>query len=274
MKHDITLLHSKATELRKTILTMIHAANSGHPGGALSLADIFAALYYDEMNIDPACPEKPDRDCLVLSKGHACPVLYSVLAMKGYFPMETTLTLRQMGSILQGHPDMKKVPGVDMTTGSLGQGLSAAVGLAFGQRANGYPAKTYCVLGDGELNEGQVWEAAMLANKYRLSNLIAIVDQNGLQLDGTTEAVMPLGDLAGKWHAFGWRVYELDGHNMEEIVRTLDKARCETDGPVCILAKTVKGKGVSYMENVCGWHGKAPNDEEYAQAMAELEEAL
>lgn len=273
-EHNIAELKRQAVQLRKTILKMIHQANSGHPGGALSMADVFAALYYDAMNVDPACPEKPDRDRLVLSKGHACPVLYGVLAMKGYYPMETILTLRQLGSILQGHPDMKKVPGVDMTTGSLGQGLSAAVGMAFGQRENGYPAKTYCVLGDGELNEGQVWEAAMLANKYALSNLIAIVDRNGLQLDGTTEQIMPLEPLADKWRAFGWRVYEIDGHDMEQIVQTLDQARAETEKPVCILAKTVKGKGVSYMENVCGWHGKAPNDEEYAQAIKELEEAL
>lgn len=272
MGHSIKTLKDYAVNLRKTILKMIYQAQSGHPGGALSMADMFAALYFDEMNIDPAYPNKPDRDRLVLSKGHACPVLYGVLAMKGYFPMDTIFTLHRMGSILQGHPDMRKVPGVDMTTGSLGQGLSAAVGMAFGQRENGYAARTYCILGDGELNEGQVWEAAMLANKYKLHNLIAIVDCNGLQLDGTTEEVMPLEPLADKWRAFGWRVHLLDGHNMEQIIQVLDQAKAETERPVCILAKTIKGKGVSFMENVCGWHGKAPNDAEFDQAMRELEE--
>lgn len=272
MEKSIPELKKIAVELRKTILEMIYTANSGHPGGSLSLADIFTVLYYKEMNIDPGNPQKPDRDRLILSKGHACPVLYGVLAMKGYFPRDVILTLRQLGSILQGHPDMKKVPGVDMTTGSLGQGLSAAVGMAFGQREQGYNARTFCVLGDGELNEGQVWEAAMLANKYKLSNLIAIVDRNNLQLDGTTDQVMPLLSLEEKWKSFGWRVLHVDGHSVEDLISTFDQANAEKELPVCVIADTVKGKGVSFMENVCGWHGKAPSKEEYEAAMRELEE--
>ncbi len=266
------LVEQKAKMLRKTILEMIHAAKSGHPGGSLSLADIFSALYYSEMNVDADNPEMPDRDRLVLSKGHACPVMYSVLAMKGFFPWETIYTLRKMGSILQGHPDMRKVPGVDMTTGSLGQGLSVAAGMAFAQKARGYDAYTYAVLGDGELNEGQIWEAAMLARKYNLSNLIAIVDCNGLQLDGTCDEIMPMDSLLDKWSAFGWKVLETDGHDVEEILKTFEVAKKDEGKPVCILAKTVKGKGVSFMENKLEWHGNAPDDAQFAKAIEELGE--
>jgi len=266
-------LKKKAAELRKTILTMIHEAKSGHPGGALSLADIFTVLYYKEMNIDPQNPEKDNRDRLVLSKGHACPVLYSILALKGYFPLEEIYTLRKLGSMFQGHPDMRKVPGVDMTTGSLGQGLSAAVGMAFGQRAAGMNAYTYAILGDGELNEGQIWEAVMLANKYGLSNLIAIVDYNNLQLDGNCCDIMPMDPLDEKWKAFGWRVLSMDGHDIDDIVKTLEEAKVEKEKPVCIIAKTVKGKGISFMENKVGWHGKAPNDSEFEQAINEIDAA-
>ncbi len=268
----VLMINQKAKKLRKTILEMIHAAKSGHPGGSLSLADIFATLYYHEMNIDPNNPEMPDRDRLVLSKGHACPVMYSVLAMKGFFPWETIYTLRKKGSILQGHPDMRKVPGVDMTTGSLGQGLSLSVGMAFGQKARGYGAYTYAILGDGELNEGQIWEAAMLARKYNLSNLIAIVDCNGLQLDGTCDDIMPMDSIADKWLAFGWRVLEMDGHNVEDILKTLEEAKKDEGKPVCIIANTVKGKGVSFMEDKLEWHGNAPNDEQFAKALEELGE--
>lgn len=270
METDIKELQSISTKLRETILTMIHTAGSGHPGGALSLADIFTALYYKEMNVDPQNPEMPNRDRLVLSKGHACPVWYSVLAIKGFFDMEKIYTLRKLGSILQGHPDMRKVPGVDMTSGSLGQGLSVAAGIAFGQKKEGLGARTYAILGDGELDEGQVWEAAMFANKYGLNNLIAIVDNNGLQLDGSCEQIMPIHSISDMWKAFGWRVLHTDGHNIEEICSTIESAKEECDKPVCIIAKTVKGKGVSFMENQLGWHGKAPNEKEYEIAMREL----
>lgn len=273
MKRDIKELQEKAAQLRETIVTMIHAAKSGHPGGSLSMADIFTVLYNGEMDIDPKDPEKADRDRLILSKGHACPVLYSSLAIKGYFPYDTIYTLRQLGSILQGHPDMNKVPGVDMTTGSLGQGLSVATGIAFSQKFNGNGARTYAVLGDGELNEGQVWEAAMLANKLKLNNLVAIVDFNKLQLDGTCEEIMPIEPIDKKFESFGWRVIKIDGHDYEQILDAFEEARQEKEGPVCILAKTVKGKGVSYMEDQIGWHGKAPSDEEFEIALGDIRSA-
>ena len=270
MKSNLGELKCKAQELRETILTMIYTASSGHPGGSLSMADIFTVLYNAEMNIDPEDPKKIDRDRLVLSKGHACPVLYSSLALKGYFPYENIYTLRKLGSILQGHPDMNKTPGVDMTTGSLGQGLSAAVGMAFGQRVLGLSARTYAILGDGELNEGQIWEAAMLANKYRLANLVAIVDFNNLQLDGTCCQVMPIEPIDKKFEAFGWLVIKIDGHDIEQILEAFAKARQEDSRPVCIIAKTIKGKGVSYMEDQAGWHGRAPNQQEYDCAIGEI----
>ncbi len=273
MNKNINELKEKAAQLRETIVTMIHKAGSGHPGGSLSMADVFTVLYNGEMNIDSEDPEKADRDRLILSKGHSCPVLYSSLALKGYFPYDTIYTLRQLGSILQGHPDMNKVPGVDMTTGSLGQGLSVAVGIAFSQQFSGNGARTYAVLGDGELNEGQVWEAVMLANKYRLSNLVAIVDFNNLQLDGTCDQIMPIEPIDRKFEAFGWQVIKIDGHDFMQILDAFAQAR-KADGPVCILAYTIKGKGVSFMENQVGWHGKAPNEEEFDIAINEIRSSV
>jgi len=274
MNYNLHELRDKAKTLRETILQMIYQAGSGHPGGSLSLADIFTVLYNGEMNIDPLDPKKPDRDRLVLSKGHACPVLYSSLALKGYFPYETINTLRRLGSILQGHPDMNKAPGVDMTSGSLGQGLSVAVGIAFGQRVSGMQARTYAILGDGELNEGQIWEAVMLANKYKLSNLVAVVDFNNLQLDGTCCKIMPIEPIDRKFESFGWRVIKIDGHDLEQIIAAFAQAREQQEGPVCILAKTIKGKGVSYMEDQAGWHGRAPNKDEFECAIGDIHRGL
>lgn len=267
----ISFLESKANELRKNILTMIHEAKSGHPGGALSIADIVTALYFDEMRIDPENPKWPDRDRLVLSKGHTCPVVYAALAMRGYFDFDHIHTLRKLDSILQGHPDMKKTPGLDMTSGSLGQGLSAGVGMALGAKLDKLPSRVFVILGDGEVQEGQVWEAAMTAAKYKLDNLVAVVDCNNLQVDGFCSEIMPVEPLDKKWAAFGWEVIKIDGHDMEQVVAALAQARQAEGKPVCILAKTVKGKGVSYMENVCEWHGIAPDQEQYVCAMAELE---
>ena len=267
----ILFLKEKARDLRKLIVTMIHEAKSGHPGGALSAADIVTALYYDELNIRPEEPKWEERDRVVLSKGHTCPVIYSILAMKGFYDMEITHTLRQIGSILQGHPDMKKVPGLDMTTGSLGQGLSAGAGMAMGAKFNKNNSRTFVILGDGEIQEGQVWEAALLASKYKLDNLVAIVDSNNLQVDGYCHEIMPVEPLDKKWEAFGWEVFKIDGHDMEQILDVFEKIRQVKDKPSCIIATTIKGKGVSYMENVCEWHGLAPNKEQYEQAMKELE---
>jgi transketolase len=270
----ITLLEAQARQIRKDILTMIHAAHSGHPGGSLSAADVVTALYFHFMHVDPARPRWEDRDRFVLSKGHACPVWYACLARKGFFPVEWLLTLRQIDSLLQGHPDMLKTPGVDMTTGSLGQGLSAAVGMALGLKLDHKPARVYAVLGDGELDEGQVWEAALSAAKYRLDNLLAFVDYNNLQLDGRCDQIMPVEPLAAKWDAFNWQVLEMDGHNMPQIVETIETALQVRGRPTVIIAHTVKGKGVSFMENDCDWHGRAPDDEQYAQAIRELEMSL
>lgn len=266
----IKFLNEKAKELRKNILTMIYEAQSGHPGGALSAADIVTALYYDELNIDPNNPKMPDRDRVVLSKGHSCPVLYAVLAMKGYYDMDVLHTLRKIGSILQGHPDMKKVPGIDMTTGSLGQGLSAGAGMALGLKRDKLSSRVYVILGDGELQEGQVWEAAMLAAKYQLDNLVAIVDYNNLQIDGRCDEVMPIEPLDKKWESFGWKVIKIDGHDMGQILDVFEKARTVKCQPICIIAKTVKGKGVCFMENQCDWHGTAPNECQYADGIQEL----
>lgn len=270
-KSAIPYLESKANELRKNILTMIHEANSGHPGGALSIADVVTALYFHEMHIDPANPQWPDRDRLVLSKGHTCPVIYAALAMRGYFELDHIHTLRKLGSILQGHPDMKKTPGLDMTSGSLGQGLSAGVGMAIGAKLDNLPSRTFVILGDGEVQEGQVWEAAMTAAKYKLNNLVAIVDCNNLQVDGFCSDIMPVEPLDSKWEAFGWEVIKIDGHDMEQILAALDQAKKGEGRPVCILATTVKGKGVSYMENICEWHGVAPDADQYRCAIKELE---
>jgi len=265
-------IENKAKELRQRLITMIYKAQSGHPGGSLSASDIVSALYFSEMRIDPKNPSWPDRDRFILSKGHCCPVHYTALAMCGFFPLEVLDTLREFGSILQGHPDMTKVPGIDMTTGSLGQGLSAGVGMAIGLKYDKSTARVFVLIGDGESDEGQIWEAASAAAKYRLSNLVATIDANGLQNDGPCEVVMPKQSHADKWRAFGWRVLEIDGHDMSQILDALNsKAHTsEEDKPLCIVANTVKGKYVSFMENVVEWHGKAPNDVEYRRAMEDL----
>ena len=271
-EEKIEELQKKAKELRKVILEMIHEAGSGHPGGSLSSADIMTALYFDELKIDPKNPKDPDRDRFVLSKGHACPVLYSCLAMRGFFPMEYIHTLRREGSILQGHPDMKRCPGVDISTGSLGQGLSTAVGMAIAGKRDGKNYRVFCIVGDGETNEGQIWEALEAASKYKLNNLVVIVDRNRLQNDNICEVVMPQRSLVDKMSAFGCNTYHIDGHDMGAIIDTFNAIR-ESDyqGPSAIVAETVKGKGVSFMENAVKWHGVAPNDEEYAIAISEVE---
>ena len=265
-------LQKKANEVRKGIVTAVHAAKAGHPGGSLSAADIFTYLYFEEMNIDPKDPKKVDRDRFVLSKGHTAPGLYSALALRGYFPVEDLKTLRHLGSYLQGHPDMKHIPGVDMSSGSLGQGISAAVGMALSAKLSGDDYRVYTLLGDGEIQEGQVWEAAMFAGFRKLDNLVVIVDNNGLQIDGPVDQVCSPYPIDEKFKAFNFHVINLvDGNDMDQIAAAFAEAR-ETKGqPVAIIAHTVKGKGVSFMENQVGWHGKAPNDEEYAIAMADLE---
>ena len=272
---SVSELKKIAIELRKTAVTMIYEAQSGHPGGALSAADIVTALYFKEMNIDPQNPKLEDRDRFVLSKGHVCPILYAALGKLGYFPKEYLHKLRQEGSILQGHPDMKKCPGIDISTGSLGQGLSCAVGMAIAGKRDQKDYRVFAMLGDGECDEGQIWEAVMTGYKYKLDNLIVFVDNNRLQLDGTCDEVMPNIDLGKRFEAFGYEVFYIDGHNMEEIVATLDKIRASHNNlPKAVIADTVKGKGVSFMENQLGWHGVAPNDEQYKQAMEELEGGL
>jgi len=273
-EEDILVLNleQQAKELRKTILTMIHEAKSGHPGGSLSAADIMTVLYFEELNINPKEPHWVDRDRFVLSKGHVCPVLYSCLALRDYFPMETIKTLRKEGSILQGHPDMKRCPGVDISTGSLGQGLSTAVGMALAGKRDGRTYRVFCLVGDGESQEGQIWEATQAAVKYKLDNLYIIVDNNGLQNDNICEVVMPLGDLGAKFSAFGCEVQRINGHSIPEIRNAFKQAKAHTEGkPHCIVAKTIKGKGVSFMENVVAWHGTPPNDEQYLQAISEIE---
>ncbi|MEE1245238.1 MAG: transketolase [Acutalibacteraceae bacterium] len=262
-----------ACKVRMGIIEGVHSAKAGHPGGSLSCADILTYLYFAHMNVDPKNPKMPNRDRLVLSKGHAAPALYSVLAQKGYFEVETLKTLRQIGSILQGHPDMKHIPGVDMSTGSLGQGISCAVGMALSSKHFGDNYNVYTVLGDGEIEEGQVWEAAMFAANKKLSNLTAFVDYNNLQIDGTIEEVNSAYPIDEKFKAFNWHTITIDGHDFEQIESALKEA-ATVDKPVAIIANTVKGKGVSFMENQCGWHGVAPNDEQYEQAMSELKNAL
>lgn len=265
-------LKQQAKELRKTALTMIYEAQSGHPGGAFSAADLVTALYFREMNLDPNNPKWEDRDRFVLSKGHVCPIQYAALGTLGFFPEKELHTLRKEGSILQGHPDMKKCPGIDISTGSLGQGLSCAVGMAIAGKMNHKDYRVFAMIGDGESDEGQIWEAVMCANRYQLNNLIVILDNNGLQLDGTTDEIMPLLDMSQKLKDFGYEVYEINGHDMDEILCTLDEIRADkTNKPKFINAHTVKGKGVSFMENQLGWHGAAPNEQQYAQAMEELE---
>ncbi|MDP9751548.1 transketolase [Thermoanaerobacter pentosaceus] len=268
---NTVLLKQKAKEIRKDIITMIAEAGSGHPGGSLSCTDILTILYFDKMNIDPENPKWEERDRLVLSKGHAAPALYAVLSERGYFPKEELKTLRQLHSILQGHPDMKSTPGVDMTTGSLGQGLSAANGMAIAGKLDNKNYRVYVILGDGEIQEGQIWEAAMTAAHYKLDNLTAILDYNGLQIDGKNEDVMNIAPVKEKFKAFGWNVIEVDGHNFEELDKAIEEAK-ETKGkPTIIIAKTIKGKGVSFMENRVEWHGVAPKKEEAEKALAELE---
>ena len=265
-------LQKKANEVRKGIVTAVHAAKAGHPGGSLSAADIFTYLYFEELNIDPKDPKKADRDRFVLSKGHTAPGLYSALALRGYFPVEDLKTLRHLGSYLQGHPDMKHIPGVDMSSGSLGQGISAAVGMALSAKLSNEDYRVYTLLGDGEIQEGQVWEAAMFAGFRKLDNLVVIVDNNGLQIDGPVDQVCSPYPIDEKFKAFNFHVIDLkDGNDMDQIAAAFAEARDVKGQPVAIIAHTVKGKGVSFMENQVGWHGKAPNDEEYAIAMAELE---
>ena len=266
-------LELNACKVRMGIIEGVHSAKSGHPGGSLSCADILTYLYFAKMNIDPKNPKMENRDRFVLSKGHAAPALYSVLANRGYFDTELLNTLRQIGSILQGHPDMKHIPGVDMSTGSLGQGISAAVGMALSAKHFGNDFKVYTVLGDGEIEEGQVWEAAMFAANKGLSNLIAFVDYNNLQIDGSIEEVNSAAPIDKKFEAFNWHTIVIDGHDFDQIEAALNEAE-SVDKPVAIIAKTVKGKGVSFMENQVGWHGSAPNDEQYEQAMAELKATL
>ncbi len=266
-------LEKTATQVRIGIIESIHSAKAGHPGGSLSCTDILTYLYFAHMNIDPKDPKKADRDRLVLSKGHAAPALYSVLAHRGYFSTDLLITLRKQGSILQGHPDMKYIPGVDMSSGSLGQGISCAVGMALSAKHFGDNYKVYAVLGDGEIEEGQVWEAAMFAANKGLSNLVAFVDYNGLQIDGTIEEVNSAAPIDKKFDAFNWHTIVIDGHDFDQIEAALKEAET-VDKPVAIIAKTVKGKGVSYMENNVNWHGAAPNDELAAQALTELKEAL
>ena len=262
-------LEKTACKVRMGIIEGVHSAKSGHPGGSLSCADILTYLYFSKMNIDPNNPKMEDRDRFVLSKGHAAPALYSVLANRGYFDTELLKTLRQIGSILQGHPDMKHIPGVDMSSGSLGQGISAAVGMALSAKHFGNDFKVYSVLGDGEIEEGQVWEAAMFAANKGLDNLTAFVDYNNLQIDGSIEEVNSAAPIDKKFEAFNWHTIVIDGHDFDQIEAALNEAET-VNKPVAIIAKTVKGKGVSFMENQVGWHGSAPNDEQYEQAMAEL----
>ena len=269
--HDLAVTAAKA---RLLAMDMVHAAASGHIGGSLSVMDVLTALYFHERKVDPADPKNPDRDRFVLSKGHCTPALYAVLSLRGYFPREQAMLFRSVEGHMSGHPDMVHVPGVDMSTGSLGQGLSAAVGMALAGKVDQKSYRVYAVMGDGEIAEGQIWEAAMAAAKYHLSNLCAFVDVNGLQIDGKTADVMPTEPLDKKFEAFNRNVLQVNGHDYGAILEALDQARACTDKPTVILAHTTKGKGVSFMENEAGWHGKAPNDEQYAVAKAELEAKL
>ena len=270
---DKLKLMQTANEIRKGIVTAVHSAKAGHPGGSLSSADIFTYLYFEELNIDPKDPKKPDRDRFVLSKGHTAPGLYSALAQRGYFPKEDLKTLRHTGSYLQGHPDMKHIPGVDMSSGSLGQGISAAVGMAIAAKLRGDDYRVYTLLGDGEIQEGQVWEASMLAAHRKLDNLVVIVDNNNLQIDGAITDVNSPYPIDKKFEAFNFHVINNDGNDFDQIDAAYKEAKTVKGQPTAIIAKTLKGKGVSYMENQAGWHGKAPNDEEYEIAMKELEKA-
>lgn len=267
-------LEIAATKVRMGVIEGVHAAKAGHPGGSLSVADTLTYLYMHRMNVDPSDPECPTRDRLVLSKGHTAPALYAVLAQRGFFPEEELKTLRKIGSRLQGHPVRGKTPGVDMSTGSLGQGISAACGMALSGKISCDAYKVYAILGDGEIQEGQVWEAAMFAAHYKLDNLVAVVDNNGLQIDGKVSDVMSPYPIDQKFEAFGWHVININGHDFNEIEKAFNEAETVTGKPTVIIQKSVKGKGVSFMEDQVGWHGKAPNDEEYAKAMEELKAHL
>lgn len=267
---DYKQFEKTAANIRVGIVKAIHNAGSGHPGGSLSAADIVTALYFQEMNIDPKTPKMEGRDKFILSKGHAGPVQYAALAEKGYFPKEDILQLRKLGGKFQGHPDMNKVPGIEMSTGSLGQGFSVAGGMAMANKLDGNPGRVYALLGDGELQEGLIWEAAMSAAHNQLDNLVGILDWNGLQIDGKNDDVMTVSPVDEKFRAFGWNVINIDGHNFKEIFAAFTNARECKGKPTMIIAKTIKGKGVSFMEDQYGWHGKAPNKEQVAQAAAEL----
>ena len=266
----ITELKQTAVEVRKGIVTATHAAKSGHPGGSLSATEIFTYLYFEEMNIDPKNPKMEDRDRFVLSKGHTAPGLYSALANRGYFPVKDLETLRHTGSYLQGHPDMKHIPGVDMSSGSLGQGISCAVGMALAGKMDHKDYRVYTLLGDGEIEEGQVWEASMFAGHRKLDNLVVIVDNNNMQIDGTLDEVCSPDPIDKKFEAFGWNALVIDGHNYDEIIDAIEKARNCKDMPTVIVCKTIKGKGVSFMENDAGWHGVAPSKEQCEKALAEI----
>lgn len=267
---NVEELNKMAAQVRKGIIEQVYKAQSGHPGGSLSIADILTVLYFNELNVDEKNPKWEDRDRVILSKGHCSPALYSCLANRGFFDQKELQSFRNIESNLQGHPDMNKVPGVDMTTGSLGQGLSAANGMAIAGKMDNKDYRVYCILGDGEIEEGQIWEAAMAANKYKLDNLCVIIDNNNLQIDGTIEEVMSSYPIDEKFKSFGFQIINVDGHDIDEIMKAFEVARNIKGKPTCIIAKTIKGKGVSFMENQVGWHGKAPNEEQYNQAMSEL----
>ena len=269
-QEEIKAIEEKAKKIRKGIIEEVYSHQSGHPGGSLSVADIIAVLYFKEMNINPQEPEWKERDRLVLSKGHCAPALYAALANRGYFKTEELKTFRSIEGRLQGHPDKKNIPGVDMSTGSLGQGLSNANGMAIAGKLDKKEYRVYCILGDGELEEGQIWEAAMTSSKNKLDNLCVIVDNNNLQIDGTIQEVKNLYQIDEKFKSFGFEVIKIDGHNIEEMIKALEKAKTIKEKPTCIIAKTIKGKGISYMENQAGWHGKAPNQEQYLEAVKEL----
>ena len=272
LQYSAAQLRLMAEKLRLDMVDSLHEAGSGHPGGSLSIAEIMSVLYFHEMNLDPSNPQWADRDRFVLSKGHAAPAYYAALAERGFFDVALLKTLRKIDSILQGHPDCKKVPGVDISTGSLGQGISVACGMACASKKKGSPARVYCVLGDGEIQEGQVWEAAMSAGHYKLDNLVAFLDNNNLQIDGAVDHVMSVYPIKEKFESFGWRVIELDGNDVGQILAALELARTSKGQPTLLLGHTTKGKGVSFMENQAGWHGSAINDEQYAAAMKELKE--
>ena len=273
-KSEILELKKTACNVRLWTIEGVFNAKSGHPGGSLSAADIMTYIYFKEMKVDPKNPDDPKRDRFVLSKGHCCPALYAALALKGFFPTEEIKSLRHIGAMLQGHPDMKHTPGIDMSSGSLGQGISAACGMALSAKLSGDDYRVYAMLGDGECEEGQVWEAAMFASHYKLDNLTAIVDFNGLQIDGTVDDVAGLSDIDKKFESFGFEVIKIDGHDFEQIENAINKAKNVKGKPTVIIASTVKGKGVSYMENQVGWHGKAPNAEQYQTAIDELNAQL